>query len=139
MSLRRLTGKRRSDRNFVYLLMLVRKYGLEPVVLHNALLKAKEKRKSTCGPLSIVVRSKEDNMLTFMFILDDRAVAQTTLSQDSLTKLLAVPVEFTRLLHDRNRPFTAVDCGELERRIAGRLESHVLGLETPFQLSRRGK
>ena len=139
MSLRRLTGKRRSDRSFVYLLMLVRKYGLEPVSLHNALLKAKEKRKSDCGPLSIVVRSKENNMLTFMFIRDDRAVAQTTLSEDSLTKLLAVPVEFTRLLHDRNRPFTAVDCGELERRISGRLESQILRLETTLQLPRRAR
>ncbi len=119
--------------------MLVRKYGLEPVELHDALLRATRRQKSICGSLSIAMRGKADHIFTFMFMLEDRAVAQTTLTDDSLEKLLEVPLEFTELLHDLNRPFTATDCAELEKRIGGRLDMRIPRLESAFALPRRTK
>jgi replication factor A1 len=117
-SLRSFANERGSDRNFIYLLMLARKYDLEPIALHNALVEARGSRKSTCGSLSIESRELKGNTFSFMFSQNSRAVAQTGISNYSLAKLRDVPPELTRLLKDRNRRCIANDCVELERRIA---------------------
>jgi len=117
-SLRSLADERDSDRDFIYLLMLARKYDLEPVALHNALVKAGESQKSTCGSLSIESRVLEDDSFCFMFSQDDRAVAQTAISKNSLAKLRRLPPEIAQLLRTRDqRPKLAGDSEE-ERRIA---------------------
>lgn len=117
-SLRSLLNERGSDRDFIYLLMLARKYDLEPIALHNALVEARGSKESTCGSLSIEFRKPGDNTFCFMFSRNDRAVAQTAISEYSLEKLREVPPELARLLKDRDRRSMADDCGELERRIA---------------------
>jgi replication factor A1 len=116
-SLRSLADERGSDRNFIYLLMLARKYGIEPIALHNSLMKAKGSKKSKCGSLSIELRELRDNTFCFMFSRNDRPVAQTPISEYSLAKLRQVPPELTRLLNDRDRRSTAADRSQLERRI----------------------
>jgi len=98
--------------------VLARKYDLEPIALHNALVEARGSKKSTCGSLSIESRELEENTFSFMFSQNNRAVAQTAISKYSLAKLREVPLELTRLLKDRNRRSMATDCGESERRIA---------------------
>ena len=118
MSLRRLAGERGTDRDFVYLLMFARKYGLEPSALHHALVKAKENKESKCGSLSIALRERGETTVSFMFSQNNRAVAQAVLSERSLAKLRMMPPEFRRLLKNADRQFTAIDCVELERRIA---------------------
>jgi replication factor A1 len=117
-SLRSFANERGSDRDFIYLLVLARKYDLEPIALHNALVEARGSKKSTCGSLSIESRELEENTFSFMFSQNNRAVAQTAISKYSLAKLREVPLELTRLLKDRNRRSMATDCGESERRIA---------------------
>jgi len=117
-SLRSFANERGSDRDFIYLLVLARKYDLEPIALHNALVEARGSKKSTCGSLSIESRELEENTFSFMFSQNNRAVAQTAISKYSLAKLREVPLELTRLLKDRNRRSMTTDCGESERRIA---------------------
>ncbi|MCJ7506802.1 hypothetical protein MUP05_10120 [Candidatus Bathyarchaeota archaeon] len=119
-SLRSLANERGSDRNFIYLLMLARKYDLEPIALHDALVKASRNKKSTCGPISIESRELEEHSFSFMFSQNDRAVAQTAVSKYSLARLREVPPELTRLLRDqraRDRHPIANDSGK-EGRIA---------------------
>ena len=117
-SLRSLVNERGTDRDFIYLLMLARKYGLEPITLHNALVEARGRKKSTCGSLSIESRELEENTFSFMFLQNNRAIAQTGISESSLAKLREVPPELTRLLRDQNRRSITTECGKLEKRIA---------------------
>ena len=113
MAMRNLAGERGQDRDFIYLIMLARKYGLEPGDLHRALVKAKGSKEATCGSLSVELRERADNTYYYMFSQNNRAVAQTAISDDSLAKLRELPEEFTRLLNSQDRQCTA----ELERRI----------------------
>lgn len=117
-SLRSLADERGSDRDFMYLLMLSKKYDLEPIALHNALVEAKDCKESKCGSLSIRFRELRDNALCFMFSRNDRAVAQTAISEHSIAKLREVPQELMRLLKDRDQKSTATDRGESERPIS---------------------
>jgi len=96
VAMRKLTSGRGSDRDLVYLLMLARKYGLEPIDLHNALVRAKGSKESSCGPLSIELRERRENSCRFMFSHDDRSVAQASVSETSLEKLRDVPPEIRR-------------------------------------------
>jgi len=116
VAMRKLTSGRGSDRDLVYLLMLARKYGLEPIDLHNALVKAKVSKESLCGPLAIEMRQREESTCRFMFSQDDRSVAQASVSDVSLAKLRDVPLEFKRLLQSP-RSQSADDQTESERRI----------------------
>ena len=117
VAMRKLTSGRGSDRDLVYLLMLARKYGLEPVDLHNALVRARNSKESSCGPLSIELREQRDGTCRFMFSQDDRSVAQASLSETSLARLRDVPPEFKRLLQT-TRSQSALDSQtESERRI----------------------
>jgi len=116
VAMRKLTSGRGSDRDLVYLLMLARKYGLEPIDLHNALVKAKDSKESLCGPLAIEMRQREESTCRFMFSQDDRSVAQASVSDVSLAKLRDVPLEFKRLLQSP-RSQSADDQIESERRI----------------------
>ena len=118
IALRSLANERGSDRDFVYLLILARKYGLEPTVLHRALVSAKGDKESKCGPLSIGLRGRGDRSSCFIFSRKGRAVAQTTISEDSLTKLRKVPPELMQLLNAQDRCSMANDRAELRRRIA---------------------
>lgn len=122
MALRRFAAQRGSDRDFVYLLMLVRKYGLEPSALHHALMRVKGNKKSMCGALSIALRERRGNIVFFMFSQNNRAVAQAAISEHSLEKLGKVPGEFARLLKDLDRQFTDTDCAELEECIGGQTD-----------------
>jgi len=117
-SLRSLADERDSDRDFIYLLMLARKYDLEPVALHNALIKAGQSEKSTCGSLSIESRTMKDDTYCFMFSQNDRAVAQTAISKNSVAKLRQLPQELRQLLKDRDQRPRPTDDSEKERRIA---------------------
>ena len=117
VAMRKLTSGRGSDRDLVYLLMLARKYGLEPTDLHNALVKAKGSKESSCGPLSIELRERQENACRFMFSQDDRSVAQASVSEASLAKLRDVPLEFKRLLQNPRSQSTLNDQTESERRI----------------------
>jgi len=117
-SLRSLADERDSDRDFIYLLMLARKYDLKPIALHNALVKARENEKSTCGSLSIESRALGDNRSCFMFSQNDRAVAQTAISKHSLAKLRALPQELMELLRARGPKPTLAGNSEADRRIA---------------------
>jgi len=110
-------GERRSDRDFLYLLMLAKKYGVEPEDLHHALVKAKDSKGSTCGSLSIQLRQREDKRSFFMFSHDKRSVAQAAISEDTLGKLRHVPPEFKRLLKKADTS-PAADSAQTERRIA---------------------
>jgi len=116
VAMRKLTSGRGSDRDLVYLLMLAKKYGLEPIDLHNALVKAKDSKESLCGPLAIEMRQREESTCRFMFSQDDRSVAQASVSDVSLAKLRDVPLEFKRLLQSP-RSQSADDQIESERRI----------------------
>jgi replication factor A1 len=115
---RNLATGRGSDRDLVYLLMLAKKYGLEPTELHNALVKAKSSKESSCGPLSIELRERGENASRFMFSQNDRSVAQAAVSDASMAKLRDVPVEFKRLLKDSHSQSTVNDHVESKRRIA---------------------
>lgn len=118
VAMRRLAGGRGSDRDLVYLLMLARKYGLEPVELHNALQKAKGSKESSCGPLSIELRQSGENTFRFMFSQNDRSVAQAAVSDTSLERLRNVPPEFKQLLSKPHSQSTIDNQTESERRIA---------------------
>ena len=115
-AMRKLTSGRGFDRDLAYLLMLARKYGLEPIDLHNALVKAKSSKESSCGALSIELREREESTCRFMFSQDDRSVAQASVSDVSLAKLRDVPLEFKRLLPSP-RSQSADDQTESQRRI----------------------
>jgi replication factor A1 len=116
-AMRKLTSGRGSDRDLAYLLMLARKYDLEPVDLHNALVKAKGSKEASCGPLSIELRAREETTCRFMFSQDDRSVAQASVSDASLAKLRDVPPEFKRLLKSPHLQSTIDGETESERRI----------------------
>jgi replication factor A1 len=118
VAMRRVAGGRGSDRDLVYLLMLARKYGLEPTELHNALQKAKGSKESSCGPLSIELRESGDNTFRFMFSQNDRSVAQAAVSDASMERLRNVPPEFKQLLHNPRSQSNADKQTESERRIA---------------------
>jgi replication factor A1 len=113
-----LARGRGSDRDLVYLLILAKKYGLEPTALYHALVKAKDSKNATCGPLSIELRACRDSTLSFMFSQGNRSVAQAALSETSLAKLRNVPQEVKRLLGNENQQSTYKDNSESERRIA---------------------
>ena len=115
---RNLSSGRGSDRDLVYLLMLAKKYGLEPTHLHNALEKAKKSKEASCGTLSIELRERGENASRFMFSQNDRSVAQAAVSDASLAKLRDVPPEFKRLLKDSHAQYSADDRAESKRRIA---------------------
>mgnify|MGYP001050673928 CR=1 FL=1 len=106
-----------SDRDLVYLLMLARKYGLEPDDLHHALVKARGSKESTCGSLSIELRQREDKSFCFMFSQNKRSVAQAAISEDSLAKLHHLLPEFKRLLKKEDTRSGTADCAQTERRI----------------------
>jgi len=114
---RNLSSGRGSDRDLVYLLMLAKKYGLEPTHLHNALEKAKKSKEASCGTLSIELRERGENASRFMFSQNDRSVAQAAVSDASLARLRDVPPEFKRLLKDSHTQ-SANDRAESKRRIA---------------------
>jgi len=118
VAIRGLVSRRGSDRDFVYLLMLAKKYGLEPAALHHALVRAKGAKETNCGSLSIELREREDKTSCFMFSQNGRPVAQATVSEDSLVKLQNVPQQFKRLLKGEDRQSAPSDQGERERRIA---------------------
>jgi replication factor A1 len=115
---RNLTSGRGSDRDLVYLLMLAKKYGLEPVELHNALVKAKSSKEASCGPLSIQLREHGENASRFMFSQNDRSVAQAAVSDTSLAKLRDVPPEFKQLLKDSHSQSNVGNGADFKRRIA---------------------
>ncbi|MCJ7456714.1 OB-fold nucleic acid binding domain-containing protein [Candidatus Bathyarchaeota archaeon] len=117
VAVRTLGSRRGPDRDFVYLLMLARKYGLEPTALHNAMLRAKTRKEATCGPLEIELRDRGDKTFCFMFSQNERSVAQASVSDASLARLTNVPQEFKRLLNSKHGPITADDQAETERRI----------------------
>jgi replication factor A1 len=117
VAMRKLTSGRGSDRDLVYLLMLARKYGLEPTDLHKALVKAKGSKESSCGPLSIELRERREDTCRFMFSQDDRSVAQATVSETSLARLRDVPPEFKRLLENPRSQSTPDHQTKFERRI----------------------
>jgi replication factor A1 len=117
-TIRSLTNGRGSDRDLVYLLMLARKYGLEPAALHDALAKAKNSKAATCGSLSIELRERGDNTFCFMFSQKDRSVAQAAVSDTSLARLRSVPLEFKRLLSNHDPDSKVTGKAELERRIS---------------------
>ena len=117
VSMRSLASQRGSDRDLVYLLMLAKKYGLEPAALYGALVKAKGSKEARCGSLSIELRERGDNTLRFMFSQNNRSVAQAAVSESSLEKLRNLPVELGRLLSNQNQQSAADDDIELERRI----------------------
>ena len=79
VAMRKLTSGRGSDRDLVYLLMLARKYGLEPIDLHNALVKAKGSKESSCGPLSIELRERQESTCRY-HVLTGRPIRRTGLS-----------------------------------------------------------
>lgn len=116
--MRSLASERGLDRDFIYLLMLARKYGLEPDDLHRALVKAKGNKESTCGSLSIELRQREDKSFCFKFSQNERSVAQAAISEDSVAKLRHVTPEFKRLLKKEDARSAATDYAETERRIA---------------------
>jgi replication factor A1 len=118
VAMRSLARGRGSDRDLVYLLMLAKKYELDPTALHRALVKARDSKNASCGSLSIDLRARGNNTLSFMFSQNNRSVAQAALSEASLAKLRNVPQEFKRLLNNQDRESTANDDAELERRIA---------------------
>ncbi len=118
VAMRSLASGRGSDRDFVYLLMLARKYDLEPAALHRALAEAKNRKASTCGPLSIELRERGDNSFCFMFSQSNRSVAQAAVSDASLAKLGNVPQEFKRLLNKEDQHSKVNDQTESERHIA---------------------
>jgi replication factor A1 len=97
---------------------LAGKYAINPAALHNALIQAKDSKKAKCGPLSIQLREARNNTLCFMFSQNDRAVAQTTVSEYSLAKLRRIPPEIEEALKERNRRPTTTDRRDLERHIA---------------------
>jgi replication factor A1 len=115
---RRLSSRRGSDRDLVYLLMLAKKYGLEVTELHDALMRAKSKKESSCGPLSIELRERGENVSRFMFSQNDRSVAQAAVSDVSLARLRDVPLEFKRLLKDSHSQSVVDEYVESKRRIA---------------------
>ncbi len=117
-ALRSLAREHRSDRDLIYLLLLARKYGLEPEDLYHALEKAKGSKESTCGSLSIEVRPREDKTFCFMFSQNKRSVAQAAISEASLAKLRHLPPEFRRLLNMEEARSAATDCPQMERHIA---------------------
>jgi len=117
VSMRNLTNGRGSDRDLVYLLMLARKYDLEPTALHHALVKAKDCRESSCGSLTIKLRERGDDSFCFMFSRDNRPVAQTAVSDASLARLRNVHQEFKRLVKNEDAESPVNDQGESERRI----------------------
>ncbi|HXZ98586.1 MAG TPA: hypothetical protein VED24_04385 [Candidatus Acidoferrum sp.] len=117
VAMRRLNSGRGSDRDLAYLLLLARKYGLEPVDLHNALVKAKVSKESSCGPLGIELRERRESVCRFMFSYDERSVAQASVSDSSLTKLLDLPQEFRRLLQNPHLQATIDGETKPERRI----------------------
>jgi replication factor A1 len=117
VAMRKLNSGRGSDRDLAYLLLLARKYGLEPVDLHNALVKAKVSKESSCGPLAIELRERRESICRFMFSYDERSVAQASVSDTSLAKLRDVPQEFRRLLHSPRLQASIDDETEPERRI----------------------
>jgi replication factor A1 len=118
VAMRSFATGRGSDRDFVYLLMLARKYDLEPVALHHALVKARDRKASTCGTLSIELRERGDNKFCYMFSQNNRSVAQAAVSDASLAKLRNVPEEFSRLLNGKDRQYEVKDKADSERRIA---------------------
>lgn len=118
VAMRSLAKGRGADRDLLYLLVLAKKYDLEPTALYHALLKARDSKNATCGPLSIELRARGDNTLSFMFSHGNTSVAQAAISEVSLAKLRNVPQEFRRLLNNQDRQSTANDSAELERRIA---------------------
>jgi len=118
VAMRSIATGRGSDRDLVYLLILAKKYGLEPSALHHALLKAKDSKNATCGPLSIELRARGHNTVSFMFSQGNRSLAQAALSETSLAKLRNVPQEVRRLLSNQDRQPTSNDSAESERRIA---------------------
>ena len=118
LAMRSLASERGWDRDLVYLLMLARKYGLEPDDLHRALVKAKDSKESTCGSLSIELRQRGDRSVCFRFCQNERSVAQAALSEDSLAKFRDLPPEFKRLLMKEGKRSAATDCAESERCIA---------------------
>jgi replication factor A1 len=117
VAMSRLTGERRSDRDFVYLLTLAGKYGLEPGDLQQALVKAKKGEESACGALSIQLRQQEGSRLFFMFSHNGQSVAQAAISEETLGKLRNVPPELKILLKKAD-PSSASDCSQMEKRIA---------------------
>jgi replication factor A1 len=117
VAMRKLNSGRGSDRDLAYLLLLARKYGLEPADLHNALVKAKASKESSCGPLAIELRERKESACRFMFSQDDRSVAQASVSDASLAKLRDVPPEFKRLLQSPHLRATIDSEAEPERRI----------------------
>lgn len=118
MSMRSLGNGRGSDRDFVYLLMLARKYGLEPAALHNALVRAKSAKAASCGSLSIELRERRDNGFCLMFSRDNRSVAQATVSETSIAKLQNIPQELKKLLINQPPQPAVNDQANQERHIA---------------------
>jgi len=117
VAMRKLNSGRGSDRDLAYLLLLARKYSLEPVDLHNALVKARASKESSCGPLGIELRERRENACRFMFSYDERSVAQASVSDSSLAKLLDLPQEFKRLLQNPRLQATIDGETKPERRI----------------------
>jgi replication factor A1 len=113
---RNLTSGRGSDRDLVYLLMLAKKYGLEPTKLHNALVRARDSKESSCGPISIQLRERGEATSRFMFSHNEISVAQASVSDNSLGKLRDVPPEFKQLLKDSHSQSNVDDSVESRRR-----------------------
>lgn len=117
-ALRSLASERGSDRDFVYLLILARKYGLEPTSLHDALVKARDRKEASCGSLSIELRERRDNICRFMFSESNGPVAQAAVSDASLAKLQNVPQELKILLKNQGRKSSVSGQAKSERPIA---------------------
>jgi replication factor A1 len=117
-TMRSLARQQRSDRDLTYLLLLAKKYDLEPETLHDALQRAKSRKESTCGSLAIQLRQREDSRLCYMFSQNKQSVAQAVLSEASLAKLRQLPPESKRLLDKKDKVSASTDCSKAERHIA---------------------
>jgi replication factor A1 len=75
------------DRDFIYLLRLARKYGLEPARLHNALMRARVHGQGKCSSLSVERRERKDHVFSFMFSWNGQTVGQAVLAETSVARL----------------------------------------------------
>jgi len=107
--LRNLPRGRGQDRDLVYLIQLARRHNLDPSVLHDSLLAARQSGKAQCGEFLVETRLRGENSSTYMFSVKGEPSAQANIQDDSIRKLKRLPAEFSRFLEDEKRS----DSGEL--------------------------
>ncbi len=67
-----------------YLAVLSAKYQIDPDNLFSALISAKEKRKATCGKVSVETRGSSEGRTIFLLMNDSKVVAQFSIPEEFL-------------------------------------------------------